>query len=150
MAQREIQFKTYKDIAGEIEALSKKGYAKGGSWSLGQVCRHLGYYYKGSLDGFPRLLPWIIRATLGKLLLKKALAGAKSKPGGATIPTSVFPADTDDKQAVADILALLDRLDNNPALMHPSALYGNLTNAQWKLLHLRHSAHHLSFLHPAK
>jgi hypothetical protein len=149
MAQRDLTFKTYSEIAKEIESLAKGGYSKGGKWSLGQVCRHLSFYYSGSLDGFPKMLPWILRVTLGRMMLKSALSGAKTKPGGPTNPASVYE-EAGDKEAAAEAVALLARLDKNPARMHPSALYGDLTNEEWRILHMRHSAHHLSFLFPAK
>ncbi len=148
MERRDLTFSSYKDIIREMESLAK-GYKKGGSWSLGQICAHLSFYYKGSLDGFAFKLPWLLRVTIGKLMLKSALKNKKRKPGQPTAPPSVFEASVDDKATLAGAIELLRRLETNTSPLFPSGLYGNLTNEQWKILHLGHSAHHLGFLHPA-
>ncbi len=142
----DLRFTGYDQIIQDIETLHKKGYVKNGNWTLGQICQHLSFYWKGSLDGFPIMLPWIIRVTIGKLALKSSLNTTLRKPGGQTAPQSVFPAQSDDAPAVAEAAALLRRLQTNTGPLHPSALFGELTNDQWKTLHLNHSAHHLSFL----
>lgn len=150
MAHRrtELRFTNYRDIIHDIERLQESGYEMTGKWNLGQICRHLSFYWKGSLDGFTVQLPWIIRATLGRLILKSSLKETIRKPGGQTAPQSVFAAEPDDKEAVAEAIALLQRLDQNTAKLHPSALFGEVTNDQWKTLHCNHAGHHLSFLAP--
>lgn len=146
--QRLLTFTGYADIIKEIENLKKKGYRKGGSWTLGQVCRHISYYYRGSLDGFARMLPWILRATVGKMMLKKYISGERRKPGGATAPDSVYPPDADDTEGIREALELLKRLEANRGPLHPSALFGEMTEDQWLKMHCAHSAHHLGFLIP--
>ncbi|MBK7054201.1 MAG: DUF1569 domain-containing protein [Leptospiraceae bacterium] len=71
LQKRILKFKNYSDVITEIESLRKNGYTQSGKWNLGQICRHLSYYQKGALDGFTKMMPWIIRVTIGKLLLKK-------------------------------------------------------------------------------
>lgn len=149
MNRRDLDFNSYPEIAREIEQLSR-GYSRGGTWSLGQICKHLSYYLRGSLDGFPTMLPWIIRVTIGKLFLRGMLTKEKKKAGSPTAPASVYPPDVDEAEAVREILTLLERLEKTQGQLHPSALFGDLTNMQWRLLHLNHAAHHLGFLHPLK
>ncbi|MBL8019273.1 MAG: DUF1569 domain-containing protein [Leptospirales bacterium] len=149
MDRRDLHFTSYAEISAEIQRLSK-GYARAGKWSLGQICKHLSYYFRGSLEGFPAMLPWIIRATVGRLALKGMLKGEKRKAGSPTAPASVYPPDIDEPQSVGEVLVLLDRLEKTQAQLYPSALFGDLTNTQWKILHLNHAAHHLGFLHPRK
>lgn len=150
MADRrlELKYNEYADIARDIDALYSRGYERTGSWSLGQICRHLAYYMRGSLEGFPVMLPWILRVTVGRLALKQALKSSIRKPGGMTAPGSVYAEEPNDAPNVEEIKSLLHRLSVNQGLLHPSALFGNLTPEQWKTLHLNHSAHHLSFLVP--
>ena len=80
----ELRFTNYKDIIQDIQRLQKSGYEMTGKWNLGQICRHLSFYWKGSLDGFTVQLPWIIRATLGRMILKSSLrkpfASQEDKP----------------------------------------------------------------------
>ncbi len=150
MERRDLAFSEYGDIAREIEALHRNGYRKGGNWSLGQICRHLSFYYRGSLEGFAFRFPWILRATVGRLALRSALSPKRQRAGTPTAPPSVFSAEPDDEPGVREALDLLTRLGTNTAPMKPSGFYGDLTNEQWKALHLSHSAHHLGFLQPAR
>ncbi len=147
-SRRSLKFNDYSEIIQEIENLQKNGYKKGGNWNLGQICRHISYYHKGSLDGFSKMLPWIVRVTLGKLFLKKMLSQTETKEGIQTDPKSVFTPEPDEKPAIDEAIALLKRLKTNIGQLHPSALFGDLTNEEWRTLHLGHAAHHLSFLHP--
>jgi hypothetical protein len=147
-ARRTLTFTSYSEVIKEIESLQKNGYKQGKNWNLGQICRHLAYYYKGALDGFPKMLPWIIRVTIGKLSLKQVLSKAESKEDSQTDPKSVFPPEPDEKLAIEEALLLLKRLEQNTSPLHPSGFFGDLTNDQWKILNLGHASHHLSFLHP--
>ncbi len=150
LQKRILKFKNYSDVITEIESLRKNGYTQSGKWNLGQICRHLSYYQKGALDGFPKMMPWIIRVTIGKLLLKKMLTQTSYKEGMQTDPKSVFPTEPDDTAAIEAELTILKRLESNTLPLHPSAFFGEMTNEQQKILHLGHSEHHLGFLHPIK
>lgn len=146
--RRSLKFNNYSEIIKEVESLRKNGYQSSGKWNLGQICRHLGYYFKGSLDGYPKMLPWIIRATIGKMVLKKLLSKSETKPGGQTDPKSIYAPEPDEKPAIDEFIELTKRLESNTAPLHPSAFFGEVTNEEWEILHLGHAAHHLSFLHP--
>lgn len=148
MDRRDISFGDYADVAREIESLQRTGYRRGGSWTLGQICRHLSFYFRGSLEGFSFQFPWILRVTVGRWMLKSALAPGLKRAGSPTAPPSIPAAESDDAPGVEEALVLLRRLESNAEPLKPSGLYGELTNEQWKGLHLSHSAHHLSFLHP--
>jgi hypothetical protein len=148
MARRQIAFSTYDDVIAEIDRLEREGYEQCGSWSLGQVCRHLSYYMRGSLEGFDFRLPWIVRKLLGPPLLRKILRGDEMKAGGRTIPASVPGPDVDEREAAAEARELLARLRDFSGELHPSPLFDRLTPDQWRLLHLKHAAHHLGFRVP--
>ena len=148
MNRRTVVFSTYDDAVAEIERLEAGGYERAGQWSLGQVCRHLSYYMRGSLEGIDFRLPWIARKLLGPPLLRKIHRGDELKAGGQTIPASVPPADLNEEAAVADTKGLLARLRDFSGELHPSPLFDRLTPDQWRRLHLKHAAHHLGFLIP--
>lgn len=152
MAERRtaLKFNEYADVLRDIQALHSAPYKKTGQWSLAQICKHLSFYLRGSLEGFPMMLPWIVRVTVGRMLLNRSLKETMRKPGGPTAPQSVYPEQPGDKDAVEEITALLQRLSNHQGQLFPSALFGNITPQQWKTLHLNHAAHHLSFLVPAR
>ena len=143
---KRINFKEYADVIAHVEKLKSAPYKKTGKWNLSQVCRHLSYYHRGSLEGFEKMLPWIIRKTIGTFLKKQYLAEKPLSRGGQTLPASVFEPDEDDSRTADQFIALLKRLENHQGPLHPSGLFGELSNKEWKFLHLKHAAHHLSFL----
>jgi len=146
MEKRELTFESYGDVAQEIESLEKSGYQIRGSWTLGQTCAHLDYYYRGSLDGFDHMFPWIVRFLFGKPALWWYLR-VSDREGNPTAPQSVPMKNTDEKRAIAGIKESLRRLATAERL-HPSGIFGALSLEQWKNLHLKHAAHHLGFLAP--
>jgi len=148
MNRRRLSFSTYDDVIAEIERLEGSGYERLGEWSLGQACRHLGYYMRGSLDGFDFMLPWIVRRLIGRPMLKRMLAAPRMKPGLRTIPASVPEPEDEDRQAVDEAKDLLRRLADHSGELHPSPLFDRLTADQWRQLHVGHAAHHLGFLIP--
>ncbi len=148
MQRRSLAFGTYDDVLADIEHLQRAGYRPLGRWSLGQICRHLSYYWRGSLDGFPFRLPWIVRRLLGRAALKRRLRTRQMPAGGRTIPASVPPADVDEAAAVAEARELLMRLKTTAVPLHPSPLFDRLSADQWRELHLLHATHHLSLLIP--
>ncbi|MCB1193193.1 MAG: DUF1569 domain-containing protein [Leptospiraceae bacterium] len=148
MKRRQIKFTSYTDVINDIENLYAKGYTKLGKWSLGQMCQHLSFYLRGSLDGFGFKLPWIIRKVFGRFLLRKQLANPVMKTSQPTIPASVYQENSEDAKAVSEAKELLSRLSLSNGPLHPSALYDELTVDEWRELHLIHAAHHLSFLIP--
>lgn len=145
MERRKLTFSTYAEAIEEIERLERSGYHQLGKWDLGQICHHLAYYYRGSLNGFGFRLPWLIRKTVGRLLLKRMLAGGDLKTGARTIPASIPTVSLNDPAAIKEAKSLLARLQL-AAQLHPSPLFDQLSPEQWKQLHLAHTAHHLSFL----
>ena len=147
MEKRGLAFNSYEEIVKEVEALQKAGYKKTGAWSLGQICSHLDYYFKGSLDGFNPMLPWIVRLIIGKPTLWWLKKAGHMKPGGMTAPQSVPSPDRNEKEGIEGVLNSLRRLEQARDL-RPSALFGELTVEEWRWLHLTHAAHHLGFLIP--
>jgi hypothetical protein len=145
---RQLNLVEYSDVADEIALLLSQDYEPLGQWSLGQVCDHLSYYYRGSLDGFDFKLPWLVRTFVGPFFLRRILSTGTMKPGLQTIPASVPKGDVNEESAINEALRLLERLDRPPGPEQPSPFFGKLTPEQWKRLHLIHSAHHLGFLLP--
>lgn len=150
MNRRELTFSSYEEVVAEIERLEQTGYEKAGQWSLGQICRHLSYYMRGSLEGFDFKLPWLVRKLVGRPVLRRLLKKGEIEPGNRTIPASVPPVDTDEARAIAEAKELLGRLDGFAGPFHLSPLFDHLTAVQWEALHLMHAAVHLGFLIPKR
>lgn len=145
---RDLRFEQYEQVADDIEHLLRSGYTPLGNWSLGQTCDHLDYYFRGSLDGYDVKFPWIMRVIVRSLFLKRILRERRMKYGLQTVAQSVPPGDTDDRAAAERVGASLQRLAEREAPLHPSPIFGELTNEQWRQLHLTHAAHHLRLLLP--
>ena len=148
MERRRISFDSVEGAAADIEQLRCDGYEKLGEWDLGQICEHLAILLKGSLEGFGSLMPWIVRATVGRYFLGRILR-KRSMPTGLRIPSALRPgpSDGDDPETIERTKELLLRV-GRATEVHPSPLFGRLTPDQWRQLHLIHTAHHLSFLVP--
>ncbi len=148
MERRDLSFSSYDDLLAEIARLRERGYEQRGQWSLGQICGHLSYYLRGSLEGFGFKLPWLLRKLVGRPLLRRRLRTGRIADGGRTIPASVPPTGVDEEAAAAEACHLLERLRDNREPLHPSPLFDRLTPDEWRIMHLMHAAHHLSFLVP--
>lgn len=148
MNHREISFSTYDEVTAEIERLEAVGYERLGEWSLGQICRHLSYYMRGSLDGFGFKLPWLVRRFIGRPILKRMLRTGKMKRGERTAPDSIPNPEHDDRDAAAEAKELLAKLRDFSGELYASPIFDRLTTDQWRELHLMHAANHLGFLIP--
>ncbi len=147
MERRQLDIDSYDAIIAELDRLEQAGYQRAGNWSLGQVCKHLSYYLRGSLEGYSFMLPWIVRKLIGRPMLKRILTSRSMKAGSRTIPGSVFEPPEDEHAAVAEARELVQRLKQADQV-HPSPMFGPLTLSECEQLHTGHAAHHLSFLIP--
>jgi hypothetical protein len=148
MVRRELSFTTYREVIEEIERLRKGGYERLGEWTLGQICFHLSYYVRGSLEGYPFKLPWVVRKLIGRPMLRRVLRKGRMADGGRTIPGSLPPDVVDEMEAVGEAKELFARLAKRTEDPHPSPLFDHLTADECRSLHLLHAAHHLGFLEP--
>ncbi len=147
MERRKLDFRDFNDLLGDLQRL-RGGYLRAGNWTLSQVCDHLAIFFRGSLDGFGRMMPWLVRVTLGKLILRSILRN-RGMRSGVKVPAHFLPGDPREDAAAADELAgLVERFRRHEGPLHPSPLFGRLSREQWTELHLIHASHHMSFLVP--
>lgn len=149
MEPRSLRFSSVDEVIAEVDRLQAGGYTPTGRWDLPQMCEHLAYYVRGSLDGFGFRLPWPVRVLLGRPLRRRLLeGGGQMKRGMRTIPASVPAVGSVGNEAVTRFRDLLVRFRDHDGPLPPSPLLGPLTKAEWQTLHLGHCAHHLGFLVP--
>src|SRR5438067_5729 len=69
-ARRPLTFASLNEVMPDVDRLLR-GHTTVGNWSLGQICSHLAQAVHFTIDGFPPEAhpPWIIKQTLGRLLL---------------------------------------------------------------------------------
>jgi len=146
MERRKLEFNSYEEVIAELERLKDSENEQLGNWKLGDICFHLNFYFTGSLNGFKVMLPWVIRTFMGRPALWWLLRH-EYKPGGTTVPKSIPKGDNNIEETVNITIGLLKLLSEAKELQ-PSSFFGTLTVDQWREMHLRHAAHHLSFLTP--
>ncbi len=149
MNRRALDFRSFDEIKTDLDRLQAKGYGRGGTWSLAQVCKHLSIFVQGSLEGFTAPKPpWLIRL-IGPWLIRRIIR-KRQMPVGVKVPRAYLPdAVATDAEEVDDLKRLLARFQNHRGPLHPSPLGGDLSYEDWRELHFVHCGHYLSFLHPA-
>lgn len=148
MTRRTLRFHTYDDVRAEIDRLLASGYTRSGKWSLGQMADHLAKVMEMSLDGYPMMMPFFVRWVIRWIAWKKVM-GHVQMSRSVQAPKWLMPPDAvEDQAGVARLTAALARLNANTGPMHPSPVFGKMSNDEWREVHLWHSEHHLSYLHP--
>jgi hypothetical protein len=147
MNRRSLDFHSFDEVIADLDRL-QTGYEKGGNWSLGQICNHIGIFVRGSMDGFTTPRPPLFVRLIGPLLVRRMLK-KRSMPEGIKLPSHFLPKDaSDDAREIQALKDLLRRFDQHRGPVHRSPL-AKMTYEKWRDLHLIHCAHHLSFLRPA-
>jgi hypothetical protein len=150
-ARRSVTFASLDHVMPDVDRLLR-GHTTVGSWSLGQICSHLAQGIHRTIDGFPASAraPWIIRKTIGRILLWRILRTGRFVEG-MKAPAECQPAPGADARVEAEALrAALRRLaaHSGPLAEHP--MNGAVSRTVWEQFHCIHCAHHLSFALPAE
>jgi hypothetical protein len=146
-ARRTLTFASLEDIPRDVDRLLA-GHATVGNWTLGQICNHLTTALTGSLDGFAGRVPWLVRKTVGPLILRRILRRGRF-PRGVRLPKTFEPQPGCDARAEAEALrAAVKRLAAHagPVADHPLA--EKVSNEVWERFHRIHCAYHLSYALP--
>jgi Protein of unknown function (DUF1569) len=154
--RREVRFESLAELQADVERLRDAaggGDGQGsvqslGNWSLGQATQHLARFMTSSIEGFHgapfflRPMGMMMQLFMGRKLLDNP------PPAGIRLPekTPFFPdAEVSVEAGVAELLAVLDRVDKGDKFVQKSPLLGKLSHEQWTTLHCRHAELHLSF-----
>lgn len=152
--RRNLRFNSLDEVVADVENLRVRGYEKGGNWNVAQVAGHLANWLGYPVNGFPKAgclvggFLGLMRATVGKKLLRQTLVSGSMRAGGQTMPESVPAATDDEAAAVAQLNEAVRRFKEHAGEYYPSPLFGRLTRDEALQLQLIHCAHHLSFLVP--
>ena len=117
-ARRSLTFASLDRVMPDVDQLLA-GHTTVGQWSLGQICNHLMRTLTWTVEGYPKLAPWIVRKTVGPLLLKRILRTGRF-PDGITLPRPYLPPPDLDARAEAEAL--------RAALWHFAAHSGPLSD----------------------
>ena len=145
-ARRKLNYQSFDELLADADRLSSGNLKTLGNWSPGQIFQHLANAFNGSIDGFPDCFPWFIR-TMGRIFKKKLIGGPM--PAGFNMPDklakAMMPEPTSTEVGLANLHAAVSRLMQEPRrAAHP--VFGEVTNAEWNSMHLKHASLHMSFL----
>ncbi len=145
--RRSLVFSSLDQVMPDVE-LALGGYRAVGNWNLGQICNHLAIVVRGSVEGVSGRAPWILRKTVGPLVLKRIFAMGQIKAGMPTSEKFVPGSQLDDRAEAEALRAALGLFTSTTKPLADHPFFGTLSREQWTRLHYMHSAHHLSFLWP--
>ncbi len=147
-ARRTLMLDRLDDVMADVDRLLG-GHVTVGNWSLGQICNHLAWALRASVEGAPIRSPWLIRATIGPLIKGSFLRRGRM-PTGVRLRGMAGPRPGLDARAEAEALRAsiaYYRAHPGPRVAHP--IFGRLSPEEWDRFHCIHCAHHLSFAVPA-
>ena len=147
MPARELSFKSAADVNAELDRLAR-GCDKAGAWDLAQVCDHLDYFLKASLDGAQFKVPWLIKVLFGGMARRRILATGKMKSGVPTPQRPLPVAGGDPVAAIARLKSTLARFDAHQGEFPDSPFFGPMTTDEVRKVQFTHCAHHLGYLNP--
>lgn len=143
--RRNREYKSFDELLADAERLSTGDVKSLGNWTPGQFLQHLANAFNGSIDGFPAVFPWFIRA-LARPFTKRPLEGAM--PVGLKMPAklakAVMPEPTPTEVGLANLRTAVLRLrQDSHRAPHPAL--GEIATEKWDAIHLQHASLHMSF-----
>jgi hypothetical protein len=146
--RRPLAFQSLDEVMPEVDRLLENGYTAVGHWSLGQVCNHLAGGLTYAMEGFPDRMPWVLRKTLGPVIVRSMLKTGTIREG-VKVPSRYLPAPALEDRAEAEALRGAIRLFSaHSAPLGPHPMVDHMSRPDWERFNCVHCAHHLSFLVP--
>lgn len=145
--KRNVKLNTFEDLLEELEKIEKAKEIKTyGVWSVYQILEHLSENLYGSLHGFPKQLPKIVRMTIGKFMLGKILKSGYMRSGYPNPNSPKKREEGDILSSLQKLRSIIDEFRNHTGsfAMHP--IFDALTVEQWTSLHLIHFSLHLGYI----
>ncbi len=145
--RRELKLNSFRDLEQEIEKIEKAvGLKTTGVWSVYQILQHLTDMLHGSMHGFPKHQPKIVRMTVGKYMYKKIIKSGMMRQG---YPNASAPAKREDapiQPAIQRLRSMITEFENFNGHMAMHPFFDRLNKEEWTNLHLIHFSLHLSFI----
>lgn len=148
-----LKFGSVSEVMPEVERLLR-GHEVVGRWSLAQVCNHLATAFRLTVERPPWMAPWLVRRTVGRVAGWFVL-GMGWMPRGLPLPGIEAPGagstgELDAEREAEGLRLAIGRYlsHDGPVSEHP--VLGRFSGRGVARFHCVHSAHHLSFLVPAR
>jgi hypothetical protein len=146
--RRKVEYASLQDVLADAERMASGNPATLGNWSAGQIFAHLARSFNNSIDGAEYKAPWYFRL-LGRILKKQLLNGPMSP--GFKLPAwaagSLEPAPTSTEEGLNALRNAVARQERESTRV-PDPVFGPMSPEEWRKLHLKHAALHMSFLVP--
>jgi len=148
--RRHLSFSTMADILADVKSFGDSPPGATGNWSAAMNVQHITRTIEGSLDGFGFMVAapirWLLRPFRNRMLTNRIKAGY-------AIPKAMADRVAPDpdltwEHAVADLAAVIDRVERGERMTAPSPLLGSLPHEGWMKLHCRHAELHFGFIRP--
>jgi hypothetical protein len=137
------------DALSRIETIARTDTEPALGWPLPHVLEHCAQSIEFSIDGFPKLKPWVIRATVGKLVARRFIArGALRHDLAAPIPSAPALEQTQIESALCRLRDAVERFHSREGPLAPHFIFGELSKSQYEQLHALHVLDHLRAFQP--
>ena len=149
--RRRIRFNSFDELIAEIDRLHTGGYDRVAEWDLARCCEHMTRVMRASLDGFGHIPVPLWMRCLGRCVFKPAVLLTGRMPRRFPTAKEMVAEDDDvrpEATAVSHCIATIREVAAHDGPFEPSPLFGRMSPAQWRRMHLVHAAHHFSFLVP--
>lgn len=144
--EKQIRVSSLEEVKKELHKLEDKQKIAGTNWSPYKVFVHCSKTIEYSMTGYPSLKPAFIRATIGKIAIKKFLSQGYMKhdlmadvPGSPEIK-EIGTAD----DGVKALIQTIEKFQAYQGALKPHLIFGNLTKNQYDQYFAIHIADHLS------
>jgi hypothetical protein len=139
-----LQWRSLAQAATELEKIDWARAQVTGPWSVAEVLAHCAQSIECAVEGFPQAKPWLFRATVGRIALKKFLGqGYMSHDKTAAIPGAPAPEARDVAAALTRLRAAMAAFAAAPTLK-PHFAYGPVERAGYDAVQAMHIADHVS------
>lgn len=140
----QASFSTIAQLLEVLESLRGRTLRSGTAWNPAQVLQHCAQSVDGSLRGYPKVLPGILRATVGRVVVGRMLSKGVMRhnlvgplPGGPPLDPTV-----DAQHALQRLLSSVTAFEAHGGPLQPHVLFGVLEKGAYGRYHVLHMADH--------
>lgn len=144
--RRALRFQSFDEVMPDVERLLQ-GHKTVGTWSLGQICRHLALVARRVVD-MPTSTPADPSQWVPEDQKREVFASGQLPEGLPGPPENRPPSGLDALEEAEGLRQAIAYYRASPGPAIPHRLFGPLTREEWERLQLIHMAHHLSFASP--
>jgi RimJ/RimL family protein N-acetyltransferase len=138
-------FATLAEALLAVDEVATSAARTAGAWPVAHALNHCAQSIEYSIAGFPALKPAWVRATVGRLVLRRFLArgymGHDTEAPIAGAPPLDSPSDVASAtERLREAVQAFERFEGSPAVHF---VYGPVTKDEYRRLHLMHLSDHL-------